>query len=63
VVGQAYNDLADLARVCARQAHQSAERDAARQFWRMALEYQQQAAALDGGRLPHIGVPPAWFKP
>jgi hypothetical protein len=28
----------------------------------MALEYQHKAAALDNGKLPDVGPPPAWLN-
>jgi len=57
-----YEDLVELARLCAGNAHITRARDAAGEFWRMALEYQRKAAALDSGKLPDVGPPPAWFK-
>ena len=58
----AYEDLALLARVCAERSHFSKNPTAA-QLWRLALDYQRRAAALDLGRLPDIGLPPpAWFN-
>ncbi len=58
-----YGDLALMARICARTAHITDSREAARELWRMALEYQRKAAALDDGKLlPDIGPPPTWFK-
>jgi hypothetical protein len=33
-----------------------------RELWRMALEYQSKAAALDRGKLPYIGSPPSWLE-
>jgi hypothetical protein len=59
---QTYDELAEFACICARQAHFSSARDVAREFWRLALEYQQKAAAIDSGMPPDIGPPPAWFK-
>jgi hypothetical protein len=28
----------------------------------MALEYQQQAAALESGKIPDVAPPPSWLK-
>jgi hypothetical protein len=57
-----YDRLVELARICASNAHITRDRQSARELWRMALEYQHKAAALDGGNLPDIGPPPSWFK-
>ena len=59
---QTYASLAELARICAQQANYTRDREVARELWRMALEYQTKAAALDRGKLPDIGPPPPWFK-
>ena len=49
-----YEDLARLARVCWRQAHSASSAEAARELYRMAREYQQEAAKLDGGKMPKL---------
>ena len=49
-----YDELVELARICWREAHRSRD-DVARELRRMASQYQQQAAELDGGKLPDIG--------
>jgi hypothetical protein len=49
-----YEELVELARMCWREAHRSRD-DVARELRRMARQYQQQAAALNGGELPDIG--------
>ena len=54
---QTYSDLVELARKCASEARFTADRDVARELWRMALEYQYKAAALDNGKLPDVGLP------
>jgi hypothetical protein len=59
---QTYADLVELANICAQQAHFTQTREVAQELWRMALEYQRKAAALDSGKLPDIGPPPSWFK-
>jgi hypothetical protein len=56
---QTYIALVELAWICASQAHFTADREAARELWRMALEYQHKATALDNGRPPDVGPPPA----
>jgi len=43
-----YEDLVELARMCARNARITTSRDVADELWRMAKEYQAQAA---GSRL------------
>lgn len=58
----AYEDLAELARISAYNARITKNRDTARELWRLALDYQHKAAALDSGKLPDIGPPPPWFK-
>jgi hypothetical protein len=49
-----YQELADLARLCWRLAAQTSADDVAQELRRMAREYQQQAAKLDGGKLPKL---------
>jgi hypothetical protein len=49
-----YDELVDLARMCWREARRSTD-DVARELRCMARQYQQQAATLDGGKLPDIG--------
>jgi len=51
----AYDDLLELARICWRQAHVAQTEGAATILRRMAREYQQEAAKLDGGKLPALG--------
>jgi hypothetical protein len=38
------------------QARFTVDREVARELWRMALEYQYKAAALDNGKLPDVGL-------
>jgi len=59
---QTYANLVELAKICAHQAHFTQTHEVARELWRMALEYQSKAAALDSGKLPDIGPPPSWFE-
>ncbi len=62
LVERTYEDLTQLARICAGSAHIAKNRHAARELWRMALDYQYRAATLDSGKLPDIGPSPSWFK-
>jgi hypothetical protein len=52
-----YNELVKLALFCANQARTSPFKDAAREAWRLAVEYRDQAAGL--GELPDIGKKPS----
>jgi len=52
---QTYEDLVELARICWKQAHWTTSLDAAAELKRMAKEYQQRAAQLNGGKLADIG--------
>jgi hypothetical protein len=54
-----YQEAATLARFCANQARLATVKTLAEETWRLALEYQQEAAKLDGGNLPEIGQKPA----
>ena len=53
-----YSETFELAMVCARNARFSGNKDVAREFWKMAQEYQAESAKLDDGRLPDLGNPP-----
>lgn len=55
-----HEQAAELAIICARQAHLTIDRRVAEELWRMAKEYQAEAAKLDSGKLPDIGEPPPW---
>lgn len=59
---QSYDDLVHLARLCGQESRISVIKEAAAELWRMAEEYQRQAARLDGGKLPEIGKPPLWVR-
>jgi hypothetical protein len=48
-----YEDLVELARMCARNTRIMTSRDVADELWRMAKEYQAQAAEM--GDFPEIG--------
>jgi hypothetical protein len=52
-----HDDLAKLALFCANQARISVSKDAAREAWRLAIEYRDQAAGL--GQPPDIGKKPS----
>jgi hypothetical protein len=51
-----YEALVKLALFCANQARTSVMKDAAREAWRLAVEYRDQAAKL--GESPNIGEKP-----
>jgi hypothetical protein len=40
-----YKEISDLAMICAKQAHITTNKEVARELWRMAVGYQQQAAS------------------
>jgi nitrate reductase assembly molybdenum cofactor insertion protein NarJ len=50
-----YTDLVELAKICARQARTTSNREVAQELRRLAKEYQKKAADLDGEELPDIG--------
>lgn len=50
-----YQKLAETARMCWRQARLTKDKEVAHLLRRMAKEFQQAAAKLDGGRPPDIG--------
>jgi hypothetical protein len=54
---QRYDDLVQLARICWKEARWAQEPALAARLKRMAKEYQERAAELDGGTLPDIGEP------
>jgi len=55
-----YEEAAKLARYCANQARIAKVRTLADEMWRLALEYQQEAAKLHSENLlPEIGERPA----
>ena len=53
-----YKELVDLATSCANSARFATSPAVAYQFWQMAMNYQESAAKLNGGKLPDIGNPP-----
>jgi hypothetical protein len=52
-----YKKLLEIARLCADQARASTSKAVAQELWRMAREYQERAAKIDG-KLPYIEAPP-----
>lgn len=56
---QRYQELVELARICAMNARLASTKDVARELWKMADGYRAQAMKLDGGRPIDIGPPPA----
>jgi len=53
-----YSEALDLAMMSARSARLSSNQQVARELWKIAQEYQAEAAKLDNGRLPDLGNPP-----
>ena len=53
-----YDEVAMIARFCANQARITPNANLAREMWRFAIAYQQEAAALDSGKRPDIGEKP-----
>jgi hypothetical protein len=49
-----YEEFAQFARLCWKQAKLANTDDVARTLRRMAVQYQQDAAKLDSGRLPDL---------
>jgi hypothetical protein len=56
-----HEDLAELAKICARHARGATDKDVATVLWKMAEDYQTEAVKLDSGQSPDIGEPPARF--
>ena len=59
---QTYSVLLEFARKFANQARVTTDREVARELWRMAIEYQYKAAALDNGKFPDVGLPTSIAK-
>jgi hypothetical protein len=55
---RAYSETLKLAEMSARSAHCASNKKVARELWKIAQEYQFEAAKLNGGTLPDIGDPP-----
>jgi hypothetical protein len=51
-------DVFELAVMSARCARGASNKQTARELWKIAQEYQAEAAKLNGGKLPDIGDPP-----
>jgi hypothetical protein len=51
-----YFELVELARICWRNSQTAGTQEAARMLRRMAEEYLQEAAKLDDGKVPDIGL-------
>ena len=56
-----YNELVDLATSYAKTARLTTSPELACQLWWTAVEYQENAAKLNDGKLPNIGDPPIVF--
>jgi len=55
-MSQYYDNLVELARICSRRAILAEREDVARTLRLMAREYVQEAAKLDGGKIPDVGL-------
>jgi hypothetical protein len=53
-----HEDLAELAKICARHARGATDKDVATVLWKMAEDYQAEAVKLDSGKSSDIGEPP-----
>jgi hypothetical protein len=53
-----HNEAFELATMCARNARLAANKRVARELWKMAQEYQAEAAKFENGRMPDLGLPP-----
>ena len=51
-------DVFELAVMSARCARLTSNKKTARELWKIAQEYQAEAAKLDSDRVPDIGEPP-----
>ncbi len=49
-----YEEIIEVAKICASKARQKATKADAAELWRIAQNYQHRAAALNGGKLPDI---------
>ncbi len=50
-----YDDFVELARICLRNARETASPEVREELRRLAKGYQVHAAQLDGGKFPDIG--------
>jgi hypothetical protein len=53
-----YSETVKLAQMSARSARCASNKRVAQELWKIAQEYQFEAAKLNGGTLPDIGDPP-----
>jgi hypothetical protein len=53
-----YTEAVELAVMSARCARSASTKRVAQELWKIAQEYQAEAAKLNGGTLPDIGDPP-----
>ena len=53
-----HEDLAELAKICARHARGATDKDVATVLWKMAEDYQAEAVKLDSGKSLEVGEPP-----
>ena len=53
-----YSEAFELAMMFGRNARLSTNIEVARELWKMAQEYQAEAAKLGNGRMPDLGNPP-----
>jgi hypothetical protein len=53
-----YEDLVELAKICARQARATTDQSVATVLLEMAKEYQAEAAKFDSSLSHEVGVPP-----
>jgi hypothetical protein len=58
-----YDELVELAKLCAHNARIATSREVVDELWRMAKEYQARAANVDGGTVPEIGDDPGGSRP
>ena len=58
----AFEDLQELALVCAHQALVTARNRGAAELWRLATQYQAEAAKVGNGKVVNIGKRPRWAK-
>lgn len=52
---RSYDEAIELAKLCAVNARIAIGKDIAALLWRMALEFQDKAAGLDGGKAIEVG--------
>jgi hypothetical protein len=57
-----YSEASELALMSARNARSASTKQVARELWKMAQEYQAEAAKLGNGRVPDLGSPPDGLK-